>query len=180
MRRILSCTLGVSVFCALFSVAAMAASHNPADYPLRVHIFHHNSVSHYYDLSLETVDGEGRANLFENGEPRGFDFRYHCDNRLMNSVGYETYPARWKKPGKEMEILLPAMGGVCNFKVDVKESVVYRKHKGVVSEELASRYKEWMIRHQYDPEHGKSIPVEADTEPVSEQAPAGTGTSTPR
>jgi hypothetical protein len=169
--------LGVFAVYALLSTNAVLASHNPADYTLRVHIFHHNSVSHYYDRSLETVDGEGRANLFENGEPRAFDFRYHCDNRLMNSVGYETYLARWKKPGKEMEILLPAMGGVCDFKVDVKASVVYVKHKGVVSEELASRYKEWMVKHQYDPEHGKDIPVAAAPE---RETPAEGGANSPR
>lgn len=162
MRRIFLCSLSVLVAYALFSAAALAASHNPADYPLRVHIFRHNSVSHYYDRSLETVDGEGRANLFENSDAHGIDFRYHCDNRLMNSIGYETYRARWKKPGKELELLQTAMGGTCDFKVDVKESVVYRKHKGVVSEVPAADFKEWMIKHQYDPEHGKELPVAAD------------------
>lgn len=159
MRRVLLCGLSVFAACALLSTAVLAASHNPADYPLRVHIFQHNSVSHYYDRSLEAVDGEGRANLYENGEPHGFDFRYHCDSRLMNSLGYETYLARWKKPGKEMQILLPAMGGVCDFKVDVKPSVAYRKHKGVVSEVPAAEFKAWMVKHQYDPEHDKNIPV---------------------
>lgn len=177
MRRSFLCSLSILVAYAMFSMAALAASHNPADYPLRVHIFQHNSVSHYYDRSLETVDGEGRANLFENGEPHAFDFRYHCDNRLMNSIGYETYLARWKKPGKEMELLLPAMGGVCNFKVDVKENVVYRKHKGLVSEVSAAEFKEWMIKHQYDPEHGKDIPVAAAHEP---ETPEEAGANTPR
>ena len=47
--------------------------------------------------TLDDVDGEGRANLYENSQPRGFDFKYVCDERLMNSMGYETFPARWKK-----------------------------------------------------------------------------------
>ena len=116
MRRVLLCGLAGLAVCVLLSTAVLAA-HNPADFPLRVHIFSHNSVSHYWGpggaRSLDEVDGEGRANLYENGEPRGIDFRYVCGNRLMNSMGFETYPARWKKPGKELQILLPADGGAC-------------------------------------------------------------------
>jgi hypothetical protein len=102
MRRIFLCGLTVFTFCALLSTAALA-SHNPADYPLRVNIFQHSSYSHYAGpsgiRSLNEVDGEGRANLFENGEPRGFDFRFQCGSRMMNSAGDETFRARWKKPG---------------------------------------------------------------------------------
>ena len=117
MRRVLLCGLAGLAVCVLLSTAVLAA-HNPADFPLRVHIFSHNSVSHYWGpggaRSLDEVDGEGRANLYENGEPRGIDFRYVCGNRLMNSMGFETYPARWKKPGKELQILLPADGGAAD------------------------------------------------------------------
>jgi len=174
MRRVLMCGLAGLAVCMLFSAAVLAAR-NLADYPLRVHIFSHDSVSHYWGpggaRSLNEVDGEGRANLFENGEPRGFDFRYNCGNRLMNSMGYETYPARWKKPGKEMQILLPADGGACDFKVDVKPDVVYVRHNGSLNEEPAARYKAWMVRHQYDPEHGMNLPLESAPVPKPAQAP---------
>ena len=89
----------------------------------------------------------------------------------MNSVSYETYPARWKKPGKELEVLLPAEGGTCDFKVDIKSNLVYRKHGGSITEERAAKYKEWMIKHDYDPEHGKDLPVAAASEPASEKEP---------
>jgi len=157
MRRILFCGLSVLAVCALFSTAS-AGSPNPAEYPLRVHIFAHNGVSHYYWRSLNTVDGEGRANLYENGEPKGLDFRYHCDNRLMNSAGFETYVAKWKKPGVELQILQTAGGGKCDLRVDVKPNVVYVRHQGSLNEEPAVRFKEWMVKHQYDPEHGKELP----------------------
>jgi hypothetical protein len=157
MRRILFCGLSVLAVCALFSTVA-AGSPNPAEYPLRVHIFAHNGVSHYYWRSLNTVDGEGRANLYENGEPKGLDFRYHCDNRLMNSAGFETYVAKWKKPGVELQILQTAGGGKCDLRVDVKPNVVYVRHQGSLNEEPAVRFKEWMVKHQYDPEHGKELP----------------------
>jgi hypothetical protein len=79
----------------------------------------------------------------------------------MNSIGYETYPARWKKPGKELQILLPADGGACDLKVDVKPDVAYRRHNGSLIEEPAAKFKEWMVKHQYDPEHGMDLPVAA-------------------
>jgi hypothetical protein len=171
MRRVLLCGFTVFAFCALLSTAALA-SPNPADYPLRLHIFSHNGVSHYYWRSLDEVDGEGRANLYENGEPKGMDFRYHCDNRLMNSGGFETYQAKWKKPGVELQILLPAGGGKCDLRVDVKPNVVYVKHNGYLNEEPAVKFKQWMVKHDYDPEHGKDLPAFPE--------PAGAGTSAPK
>jgi hypothetical protein len=85
MRRVLLCGLSVFAVCALLSTAVLAASHNPADYPLRVHIFTHNSVSHYYWRSLDQVDGEGRANIYENGDSAGLRLQVQLrlpDNEL--------------------------------------------------------------------------------------------------
>jgi hypothetical protein len=126
------------------------------------------------------VDGEGRVNLFENGEPQGFDFRYQCGSRMMNSAGDETFKARWKKPGKELEMLLPAMAGTCNLKVEMKEGVAFRRRKdGALIEVPAAKFKEWMIKHQYDPEHGKDVPMEPAPEPASAPAQAPAGTTAP-
>jgi hypothetical protein len=163
MRRVFLCGLSVVAVFLLIATAAYAGSPNPAEYPLRVHIYSHNGVSHYWGpggaRSLDEVDGEGRANLYENGEPKGLDFRYHCDHRLMNSFGYETYLAKWKKPGVELQVLLPAGGGKCDLRVDVKPDVVYVKHNGTLDEEPSVKFKEWMLKHEYDPEHGKDLPV---------------------
>jgi hypothetical protein len=165
----------------------LAGGHNAADYPLRVHINQENGVSHYYGQSLEMVDGEGRANLFENGNPLGFDFNYRCGERLRGSAGHETYLARWKKPGKSLEILLPQFGkpgsyDACELKVIMKQDTVYVRQNGVLHEEPAAKYKQWMDKHQYDPEHGKNEPVAATPAPApaSVQTPAGTGTSAPQ
>jgi hypothetical protein len=141
---------------------ARAAGHNIADYSLRVHIFQFNSHSHYYQRSLDMGDGEGRANVYENSEPRGFDFSYHCSDRLMVSPGYETYPARWKKPGQTIEVLQPVFGKPgafesCELKVEMKESAYY-KHNGLLNEEPAAVFKAWMEKREYDPEHGKTEP----------------------
>jgi len=159
MRRHLSLFLVALVFALLVPIRGHAAK-NPADYPLRVHIFSHDGVSHYYGpggiRSLEDVDGEGRANLYENSKPRGFDFKYVCDERLMNSMGYETYPARWKKVNVELEVLLPVSGKTCKFQVAMKDGIAYYKSNGNFGEEPAEKFKAWMTKYQYDPEHGQN------------------------
>jgi hypothetical protein len=94
----------------------------------------------------------------------------------MVSPGYETYPARWLKPGRTLEILEPQFGKpgayeVCELKVELKETV-YFKHGGLLDEEPAAKFKDWMDKHQYDPEKGKNEPVATAPTAV---APAGTG-----
>jgi hypothetical protein len=160
--------------CLLLSSTVLAGGHSAADFPLRVHIFQFNAHSHYAYRSLDTVDGEGRANLYENGEPRGFDFAYRCGDRLRGSAGYETYMARWKKPGRELEVLLPVFGKPgatesCDLKVDMKDSAYFR-HNGLLGEEPAAVFKQWMDKHQYDPEHGKNEPVSTAPEPAAPPA----------
>jgi hypothetical protein len=163
MFRPLSGCLSRLVVCALFSTTVFAGGHNAADYPLRAHIFSHNSHSHYRDRTLDWVDGEGRANLFENGEPRGFDYSYRCSERLRNSSGFETYLARWKKRDQTLEILLPKLGKLgatdaCELRVEMKD-IAYYRHDGLVDTEPPATFKQWMEKHQYDPEHGKDQPV---------------------
>ena len=126
------------------------AARNPADYPLRVHIFNHSGYSHYYGYggvrSLEDVDGEGRANLYENSQPRAFDFHYECEERLLNSEGFDTLPARWKKLNLELEVLLPLNGKTCKFHVAMKEGIAYHNPNGKFGEMPADKFKEWMVK----------------------------------
>ena len=123
------------------------------------------------------MDGEGRANLYENGLPKGFDFSYQCGARILVSPGFETYLARWKKPGRELAILLPTLGGKpgemneCNLEVTLKEDSAYFKHNGLMDEEPAEKFKDWMVRHQYDPEHGLDQPVNQPADPAQNSAP---------
>jgi|ERR1035441_2102997 hypothetical protein len=175
MRRIILCGLTVFAFCALLSTTVLAGR-NLAEYPLRVHIFQFNGYSHYAYGTVNYVDGEGRANLYENGEPRGFDFKYRCGERLRGSAGFESYPAKWKKPGKELEVLLPQFGkpdsyDTCDLVVLMKSDTVYHRSNGLLGEESAAKYKEWMVKHQYDPEHGKDLPLASAPEPASGQNP---------
>ncbi len=148
----------------VFSRCAVAGGKNPADFPLRVHIFSHNSHSHYWNGGLNRVDGEGRANLYENGIPTAIEFSYECDTRLMNSVGYETYLARWKKQGSALELLVPATKSTCVVHADLKPGVAFRMHNGNLEEEPSSTFAGWMQRHHYDPEHGMDLPQGVDAE----------------
>ena len=163
--------------CLLLTSVAFAGKLDTADYPLRVHVFAFNGSAHYRGGSLDQVDGDGRANLYENGDPKGFDFSYSCGVRLNVSPGFETYPARWKKPGKSMEIVLPVFGKPgagesCELKVLMKDSVYVRRN-GLIGEEPAAVFKDWMVKHKYDPEHGLNQPenLQQPQNPVA-QSPA--------
>jgi hypothetical protein len=153
--------------------AIHAESHNPADYPLRIHIYRRSETTFYQRRQEEEAKGEGRANLFEGSEPKGLDFQFDCDTKLQTSSGYETFPARWKKPGQELVILQPQFGkngfDTCRLKVMVKD-FVYVARNGNLTTEPADIFKQWMIRHDYDPEKGKITPTQTNSVPP---APAG-------
>ena len=58
------------------------------------------------------------------------------------------------------------------LKVAMKQDTVYIRRNGQVREEPAARFKQWMVKHQYDPEHGMNEPVRA---PGAAQAGDDTG-----
>ena len=156
--------LAVVVVALGFSRCAVAGGKNPADFPLRLHIFSHNSHSHYWNGGLNRVDGEGRGNLYENGMPTAIEFSYTCDTRLMNSVGYETYLARWKKQGNTLELLVPATRSTCDVHTDLKPGVAFHVRNGNLEEEPSTAFAAWMQRHHYDPEHGLDLPQGLDAQ----------------
>jgi hypothetical protein len=53
----------------------------------------------------------------------------------------------------------------------MKSDTVYHRHNSLLGEEPAAKYKEWMVKHEYDPEKGKNEP-EAAPEPATSGAPA--------
>jgi hypothetical protein len=164
------------VLCLLAGSATLfAESKNPADYPLRIHIFGRSQTTFYTHRELEESKGDGRANVFQNSQPHGADFNYECSQKLRSSIAYETYPAKWKKPNQELVVLMPVFGKAnsywtCNLKTDVKD-IAYVSHNGNISPEPAADFKNWMTRHDYDPEHGKDIPARLDPPPAT-AAPA--------
>jgi len=170
---------------AAISPRVVAESKNPADYPLRLHIFGRSQTSFYYSRmrSLDETQGDGRANLYENGEARGLDFNYRCDYKVRASFGYETYPARWKKQGKQLVVLLPVFGQAgkfftCDFNADVKD-FAYANGKDGLRSEPVPQFKLWMQRHDYDPEHGKDVPVRGGGDQGPMPAPEGSSQAAP-
>jgi hypothetical protein len=166
------------LLCCIFIASAplIAESKNPADYPLRVHIFPHDQTAFYHNRYAEEFKGDGRANLFAKGDVHAVDFTFDCSEKLKASFGYETYPAKWKKPNQELTVLLPVFGKAntyftCNLKTDVKDSA-YFSHAGQLNSEPSAQFKAWMVKHDYDPEHGKNMPSKLDPQPAASIQPA--------
>jgi hypothetical protein len=164
--------------CLLTPIVLHAESKNPADYPLRIHILGKNQTTFYHNRYAEEAKGEGRANLFENSEAHGVDFTFDCSEKLKASFGFETYPAKWKKPNQELTVLLPVFGKTgayftCNLKTDIKD-FAYVTHDGKMTSEPVADFKKWMIKHDYDPEHGKNTPskLEAGGNPTAQPTPS--------
>ena len=166
--------------CILFSLPASAGRFSASDFPLRVLILFRNGARHYHGMgggmsTLDEVDGLGEADLFENGEPTGFDFNYNCSQPITPMPAFETFMARWKKQGRVLQIVMPVMGGKpgemnpCDLNVNLKPGVAYFRHNNGVVEEPTAQFKEWMVKHQYDPEHGKVIPVSSAERPFGQR-----------
>lgn len=166
MRRpCIVCLPALALLLSVFVTRALADTKTPSDYPLRVHVYQTRWQKH----PGGAVDGEGRANLFEKGQPRAFDYSFSCSELFRASMGWETYPARWRKRDGELEMLVPVAGKPgehreCVLKVVMKNAAYY-KHSGQLNEEPAAVFKEWMEKHNYDPEHGKNQPTGLDREP---------------
>lgn len=160
MRHLGSVLLAALVLLSGSWRCAVAAGANIADYPLRVHVYQTRWQKH----PGGEVEGEGRANLFEHGQPRAFDYTFRCSELFRASMGWETYPARWKTRDGELELLIPVAGKPgeshgCPLKVVMKKDAAYYKRNGQLNEEPAAVFKAWMEKHNYDPEHGKNQPT---------------------
>jgi hypothetical protein len=167
------------------SSVARAGKPDLAKYPLRVHIFRYkarpSSRRDFKDPSAtaEYVAGMGQADLFENGEPRGFQFSYSCTVPMIASGGHESLPARWKKKDKTLEILLPEAGKPwnqegCDLQTEMRTGLVFYWKDGAIAEGPEALLKDWMVKHKFDPENGSEEPVIAAGERVGSGATATT------
>ena len=119
----------LAVLFGMLLVAPMqAATRNPADYPLRVHIYdkhqHRNKRFHSYI-------GDGRGNIIEGDQVNGMEYTFDCLDHFRDSEADEDYPAKWKKPGLSLELLMGVIGSddktrTCELKVALKEYVFAR------------------------------------------------------
>jgi hypothetical protein len=127
------------------ATAVHADDKNPGDYPLRLHIFSREEHTHYHHGLESFSQGDGRANLFANGEVHAVDFHFDCNEKIERSVGFETYMAKWRKPGKSLTVLFPRFGQTgkfftCDLDTDVKPDVAYFTHAGSLSTEPVAAF----------------------------------------
>ena len=63
-----------------------------------------------FDLEEDPVfSGEGRADLVSPPTTtQGFSFHYDNCGRMRVNTGFQSLPARWKQPGKKLEVLIPS------------------------------------------------------------------------
>lgn len=167
--------LAVLTVCLAIQTPALAARHDADGFPLRVHIL--KFISQPRDTrsgpnrtdSLDSVDGRGVADLFENGDPQGFTFSYSCVDGVKASGGYGSFPARWKKQQKVLEVLIPETGKpqnleTCALRTEMRPGLAFCWKNGAVAEESAAILKQWMVKHKYDPESGRVDPIFAPGE----------------
>ena len=136
MRRVLAGILSGMAGCLVFSTVVLAKAPDPADYPLRVHILmntarlRHDREGRPFQTRRSIWMGRGGADLFEEGQPMGFQFKYICVDPLRVFGVNATYPARWKKRGKTLEILVPEPGKPwnlegCDLQVELRPGLAY-------------------------------------------------------
>jgi hypothetical protein len=183
MTKFLLTSFAVSMI--LCAPMLMGESKSSADYPLRIRIYSKDAVNAYFYTTVQEQKGEGRGNLFEGDDVHGVDFNYSCSEKLPNSFGYETYPAKWKKQGKVVMVLVPVMGkantfNTCDLNVALRDNV-YKRNNGKMGEEPAAKYKAWMVKHDYDPVHDKNTPRNLSAAEKAEEAetPAAAPASAP-
>jgi hypothetical protein len=157
-----------SLLLAFAAISVYGESKNPADYPLRIHIYNREQTTFYHNRMLDESRGEGRANLYDNGEPWGVDFTFDCAQKLRPSLTlFETYAAKWKKTNAELVVLFPEFGKTdsyftCNLKTALKDQLYIMRGPGQLSTMPKAEFKVWMTKHEYDPEHGKNMPKRLD------------------
>lgn len=101
---------------------------NP-QYPIRVRILERN-------LSRRNGWNNmwGRANIVT-PKRQGFDYQSDCGAVFMVNHGAELYSARWKKPDRELEILVSRMGtgksDKCTLKADLKNFVYVVRNRQI-------------------------------------------------
>ena len=138
LNRTVRMSVQATTLTAILLAAAVAAAQyvalgtastvpNPA-YPLRIRVLSQGERVH----NQFGVHSFGRANLM--GTPiRGMDYAFDCySGFLHNGPPDEFYQGKWKKPDREIEILVQRVGGdhvdKCTIKVTLKSQPygVYR------------------------------------------------------
>jgi hypothetical protein len=125
------------LFLIAFAGAAFASTPKLTDYPLRVHIYHEHWGTEYYGGGWgyypTGYHGYGEANLIDGNQVNGMKFTFECSDHFTHSDGGTAYPARWKKQGRELELIAQIVGSDSIHKCIMKTTVldyIYSRHDG--------------------------------------------------
>ncbi len=88
MKRLFS-ILSVSL---LLLPTGIAESKNPNDYPLRLHVYNPSETTFYRNRVQDEAKGDGRANLFENGQVHAVEYSFDCPERCAPHSGMKPTP----------------------------------------------------------------------------------------
>ncbi|MGD1101488.1 MAG: PEGA domain-containing protein [Terriglobia bacterium] len=108
--------LKLVIFTFLLLPAFAFAAKDTSDYTLRVEILSYSAHSYYPVVHSEYDNGrymlDGRGNITDGLTKHAFDFQYddelYSPNMLKHRIfDRETYLAKWKKPQRKLELLIP-------------------------------------------------------------------------
>jgi len=143
---------------------AHAAARNPEDYPLRVHIY---DKQQHRNKRFHTNIGHGRGNIIEGNQINGMEYAFDCIDSFQTSEAGEDYPAKWKKPGLTLELLMGVIGSdtktrTCELQVALKEYVFAKVNGKLVHlspqeyfarESARAERDQALAPHDVDPSH---------------------------
>jgi uncharacterized protein len=143
-RRSFSWFLSILIIlCGIVVEPADAKPRDLSTYPLRVHIFQSDWDPRVGNLMGGR--GSGVANLIDGQDIHGFEFSYECPINYLKSVGNQAYAAKWKKPGKTLELVGNTVGNenksnTCEFKLTLHD-YVYDLQNGTLATFSQEQYK---------------------------------------
>jgi hypothetical protein len=117
---------------AQYGAPGVASTAPNPDYPLHVRVLSQGQRVH----NQFGTHGFGRADLL--GSPvHGMDYAFDCYTSFLHNQNGEFYQGRWKKPDREMEILVQSMGSdhvdKCTLKVTMKAEP-YGRYNGAATQ----------------------------------------------
>lgn len=91
----------------LLPLPALAAK-DPANYPLKVHIFQVAWGSH--NVRYNEYKATGRGNVWDGETVHAFDFTYDCSFPVRRTARNQPFPAKWKKAQVRLDVLANKIG----------------------------------------------------------------------
>jgi len=135
----------------LLSPALVFAAKDTSDYPLRIELLD-NTWTWYRPYPVRDPANivyrvTGRGNIGDGSTTHAFDFNYECFTHARVTLENQFYPAKWKKPQHELELLVPDIGKegkykACEVRTTLRDGVYVKSGSTLVEisqEDYAAR-----------------------------------------